>query len=146
MRLLNWPVRRSLRRNGLPDIPETRRLLRAARLRGFTFGAGPSPQKIRAIRDEALTAVLRTLPEEICHITVPQATATLCQHGLTITIHSTGTLTAPGTRTPPEPPGKPPRPSSSARTRAAQLPPYPVRAACAPDGARSGRLPAQTRL
>jgi hypothetical protein len=138
-------MRRSLRRHGLPDLPEIRRLLWAARLRGFTFGADPSPQRMRAIRAEARIAVIRALPEEVCRIAVPQATAILCQHGLTITIHGNGTLTAPGARTSPVPPGKPLRPSPTVRTLTAQPPYHRVRAACAPDGARSGRLPAQTR-
>jgi hypothetical protein len=63
-RLLDWPVRRLLRRCGLLDIPEVRRPLRAAGQKGFTFGAAPSHQKMRAIREQAVKAVLRATPDE----------------------------------------------------------------------------------
>lgn len=45
-----------LRRTGLPDIPEVRRLLRACWLKGLTLGGVPGRQEMRAIREEAEAA------------------------------------------------------------------------------------------
>ncbi len=54
---MDWHVRWMLRRHGLPDIPEVRRLLRAACRKGWTSGAAPSLQEMCAIREAAVTAV-----------------------------------------------------------------------------------------
>lgn len=67
--LLDWPISRLLhhwllRRSDLPDIPEVRRLLRATFQKGFTFGAAPSQQKMRALREEAVEAIWQALPDE----------------------------------------------------------------------------------
>jgi len=58
---LDWHLRVVLRRSGLPDLPEVRRLTRASWLNGFTFGAYPGRQGVRAIRDEARDAIGRSL-------------------------------------------------------------------------------------
>lgn len=57
--VLDWHTRRLLRHHGLPDIPEVRLLLRAAWLKGFTFGAAPGEQRMRAIRENAVLALVR---------------------------------------------------------------------------------------
>ena len=48
--LLDWPIRRLLRRRGLPDIPEVRRLMRAAGQKDFTFGTAPSQRRRNSTR------------------------------------------------------------------------------------------------
>jgi hypothetical protein len=60
----NAMLKRRLRRHGLPDLPEVRRDLRAWSLWGSTLGAVPSARKLRALHDQALTAVLRTPADE----------------------------------------------------------------------------------
>ena|SRR6266702_5047436 len=60
-RLPEWPMRWMLRRSGLPDLPEVRRVMRIAWQRGFTLRAAPSKQKMRAIREQALSALSRAL-------------------------------------------------------------------------------------
>ena len=55
MNLLDWRLRRHLRRSGLPDLPEVRKLMRLAWWNGFTFGA--LQHQADAARTEALEAL-----------------------------------------------------------------------------------------
>jgi len=75
-RMLDWPMRRILRRWGLPDIPEVRRLMRTAWHKGFCwFGAVPSQQEMRTIREQSLAAVSRALPDKSDASNVDQTSA-----------------------------------------------------------------------
>lgn len=62
--LTDWPVRWRLRSSGLPDIPETRHLLRTAWRRGWTFGAAPSTKELLALHRQAAEVILRSPPDE----------------------------------------------------------------------------------
>jgi hypothetical protein len=62
--LVDWPVRWMVRRSGLPHIPEVRLLPRTAWQKGLTFGAAPDQSKMRAVREQALVASSRALPDE----------------------------------------------------------------------------------
>lgn len=73
--LPDWPVRWMLRRHGLPDIPEVRRLLRASWRKGFTFGAAPGNQEMCAIREKALAAVIHALPDDQAPCARPEESA-----------------------------------------------------------------------
>ena len=55
--LLDWRLRAVLRKSGIPDLPETRRMLRLAWWDGFTGGAFSGRET--AARDEALAAMMR---------------------------------------------------------------------------------------
>jgi hypothetical protein len=57
--LLDWRLRRTLRRYDLPDLPEVRAYMRAAWWRGFTFGACPGDRKMAAIRVQARVAMAK---------------------------------------------------------------------------------------
>lgn len=58
-RLPSWPARWMLRRCELSDLPEVRHLVRITWHRAFTLGAAPNQQKMRAIREQALSALIR---------------------------------------------------------------------------------------
>ena len=55
MRLLDWRLRKVLRKTGLPDLPEVRRFMRIAWWNGFTFGA--FEREVAVARKEALEAI-----------------------------------------------------------------------------------------
>ena len=62
--MLNWPVRWILRRYGLPDLPEMRRVLRACARKGLTLGAAPRYREMLALHDPSrlsLSTALRTV-------------------------------------------------------------------------------------
>jgi hypothetical protein len=54
--LLDWRMRNLLRRSGLPDMPEVRKLMRASWWNGFTFGAAYRDE-LPVLREQALAAV-----------------------------------------------------------------------------------------
>jgi hypothetical protein len=56
-KLLDWRLRRVLRKSGIPDLPEVRRMMRLAWWNGFTFGA--FERKAAAAREEGLAALRR---------------------------------------------------------------------------------------
>jgi hypothetical protein len=55
MNILDWRLRRVLRKHDLPDLPEVRRMLRLAFWNGFTSGA--LEHRASRARGEALKAI-----------------------------------------------------------------------------------------
>jgi len=56
-RILDWRLRSVLRRSGLPDLPEVRKLMRASYWHGFTFGAAYA-RELPALREQSLHAIV----------------------------------------------------------------------------------------
>ena len=57
MSLLDWRLRRVMKKYGVPDLPETRRLCRLSYWNGFTFGV--LKHEVKQAREEALDAMAR---------------------------------------------------------------------------------------